>query len=141
MKHRQQTCGCYLLDNRDRLLIAHPTGMDMNIWSIPKGLKDIGEPIYNAAKRELKEETGIDIDDHNHLMAPLGQIEYQNKPKTLHGFMFFLDKTIDDDIVCSSFFNSSEFGIRLPEVDIFQWVNINDALTMIQPEQRRLFNR
>jgi predicted NUDIX family NTP pyrophosphohydrolase len=45
------------------VLLVHPGGpfwskKDDGVWSIPKGLYDVGENPFDAAKREFEEETG-----------------------------------------------------------------------------------
>jgi predicted NUDIX family NTP pyrophosphohydrolase len=47
-------------------LLAHPGGpfwknRDMGAWSIPKGLVDPGETVWQAALREFQEETGLAV--------------------------------------------------------------------------------
>lgn len=50
-----------------KVFLVHPGGpfwknKDEGVWSIPKGEIEDGEPDFlNIAKRELKEETGIDL--------------------------------------------------------------------------------
>ena len=48
------TCGIFLFNNRDELLIVHPTFHPDKIWSIPKGMKMYNEAPLQAAVRELK---------------------------------------------------------------------------------------
>lgn len=52
-------------DNYEVLLV-HPGGpfwanKDLNAWSVPKGEPEEDEELENAAKREFKEETGMDV--------------------------------------------------------------------------------
>lgn len=58
------SAGIVIICNMERILLVHPTGFD---WyanlGIPKGHVEEGETIYEAAKREVYEETGIKIDD------------------------------------------------------------------------------
>jgi ADP-ribose pyrophosphatase YjhB (NUDIX family) len=42
------------------LLMVHRT--DNDLWSIPGGAMDLGESIADAAVRETKEETGLDVE-------------------------------------------------------------------------------
>lgn len=44
----------------DKILLVQSKG---NLWGPPKGTFENGENSVNCAKRELKEETGIDIDE------------------------------------------------------------------------------
>lgn len=127
------------------MLVVHPTGNPHKRWSIPKGLPyydeytESCEDHYDAAVRELREETGLVIDKYTYEMYDLGIIDYNNKPKSLHGFAFFLDSVVKDVLFCSSYFSHKVYQIHLPEVDGFEWVDVPEALRMIQREQRKLF--
>ncbi|WP_322756771.1 NUDIX domain-containing protein [Frankia sp. Cas3] len=46
-------------DEQGRILMVHKT--DNDLWALPGGGMDLGESIADAAVRETKEETGIDI--------------------------------------------------------------------------------
>ncbi len=63
------SAGLLLYRRRPRLevLLVHPGGpfwakRDAGAWSIPKGLVEAGEEPLAAARRELREETGFDLD-------------------------------------------------------------------------------
>jgi ADP-ribose pyrophosphatase YjhB (NUDIX family) len=47
-------------DEAGRILMVHKT--DNDLWALPGGGMDLGESITDAAVRETKEETGIDIE-------------------------------------------------------------------------------
>jgi ADP-ribose pyrophosphatase YjhB (NUDIX family) len=47
-------------DEQGRILMVHKT--DNNLWALPGGGMDLGESIADAAVRETKEETGVDIE-------------------------------------------------------------------------------
>lgn len=47
-------------DDQDRVLLIHKT--DNNLWALPGGGHEIGEAIADTAVREVKEETGYDIE-------------------------------------------------------------------------------
>ena len=57
-------------------------------WSFPKGNIDDGESTLDAAKRETKEETGIDIDALKGNPVFIDKIKYINKEKYLTAFYF-----------------------------------------------------
>ena len=44
------------------LIIRRAAEPDAGLWSVPGGLVDIGEKISDAAVREAKEETGLDVE-------------------------------------------------------------------------------
>lgn len=52
--------GVLLLDAHNRLLLQQRT--DTGDWSTPGGALELGETLEQAAKRELKEETGLEIE-------------------------------------------------------------------------------
>lgn len=53
--------------NREILLIQRSAEPFKNMWAFPGGFVDENETAENAVRRELKEETGITIDDFKQL--------------------------------------------------------------------------
>jgi 8-oxo-dGTP diphosphatase len=52
-----------LIENNGRyLLIKRAAEPDKGLWSIPGGMVEIGERTHDAARREAKEETGLDVE-------------------------------------------------------------------------------
>ena len=52
-----------LISDKDRyLIVKRGTDPNSGLWSIPGGLVEIGERVSDAAFREAKEETGLDVD-------------------------------------------------------------------------------
>jgi ADP-ribose pyrophosphatase YjhB (NUDIX family) len=47
-------------DHAGSILMVHRT--DNDLWSIPGGAMDLGEAIADAVVREVKEETGLDVE-------------------------------------------------------------------------------
>lgn len=58
------SAGMAIICDFKRILLVHPTSFGWrNNLGLPKGHVEEGEGLYEAAKRELYEETGIRIDD------------------------------------------------------------------------------
>ncbi|HEX4620502.1 MAG TPA: NUDIX hydrolase [Myxococcaceae bacterium] len=68
--------------------VIRPRGR--NLWALPKGHIDEGESLEQTARREVKEETGLDTT----LEKPLGEIHYtyqwrgKSVAKRVHFFLF-----------------------------------------------------
>ena len=76
----------------DKLLILNRVGEKgavSNDWCIPGGHVDPGETFLQAAKRELFEETGIDMSEE--LLMPVGKYIPKRKGIEIHYFMCFVD--------------------------------------------------
>jgi 8-oxo-dGTP pyrophosphatase MutT (NUDIX family) len=114
---KQVSCGVLVTDGT-RILLGHATRSRR--WDIPKGLAADGESFVQAAVRELREETGLEIEPA--ALENLGLHSYLPR-KDLALFRWRLDAMPDPSALhCASrfFFGSSS----LPEFDrfgVFEW--------------------
>lgn len=74
-------------------LLAHPGGplfarKDDGAWTIPKGIPEPGEELFETAKREFREETGFSLPDSDYI--PLGEVR-QKSGKRVHCWLCFGD--------------------------------------------------
>ena len=56
--------GALVFSTKGVLLIKRAKPPRMNEWSIPGGLQETGETVFDAAQREVKEECGINVTVH-----------------------------------------------------------------------------
>jgi len=123
------TCGFYLFNSSNKFLIVHQTGFNPNVWSIPKGRIDSGEnDYYNTAKRELMEETNINIENYDILkIEEFDIIRYKESNKYLKGFFVKVDSDFSDvELRCDSMVYRN--GVpSFPEVDDYKWVTIEES--------------
>jgi putative (di)nucleoside polyphosphate hydrolase len=118
--------GVLITNEQGQLLMAHATGRKH--WDIPKGGAEEGESARNAAVREVREETGIELAPDS--LEEIGRMRYLSA-KDLHLFRVTLH-TRDCDIAsckCTSFFPHPASGAMTPEVDRFKWVDVVDIPT------------
>lgn len=127
-------------DNSLEVLLVHPGGpfftkKDKGAWSIPKGefLKE--EDPLNAAKREFKEEIGVDVPGTDFI--ELSPIEQKNH-KTVYAWASQGD--IDLSIIESNTFElewppRSGKKQSFPEIDKGEWFNITIAKEKINERQ------
>ncbi len=130
------TCGIFLFNSDGKLLVGHPTNHPMNVWSIPKGIKDKGEAELAAAFRELSEETNIFIEDMGKFdLRYLGTSKYKHKKKALAAFYVDTNKDFSSvDVKCDSMVTDMP-GKDFPEIDEFKWVTIEEAKSILHETQ------
>jgi 8-oxo-dGTP pyrophosphatase MutT (NUDIX family) len=129
------TCGIYLYNTLiGKLLVCHATHARWNQWSIPKGLMEKGEDLFEVAKRELMEETGIDLDKLNvNKVYSLPSVKYQKQNKLLESFLVITDTDIEHhDFHC----NAIE-GKDSTEIDSWKWIALDQAQTWLHESQQR----
>jgi len=121
------------------VLLAHPGGpfwirKDLGAWTIPKGEIDPGEDPVAAARREFREEIGLDITAP---VEPLGQIK-QPGGKIVR--IWTAEGDFDPARLASNTFEmewpKGSRQVRIfPEVDRAAWFNLAEARRRILPGQ------
>ncbi|HTZ38058.1 MAG TPA: NUDIX hydrolase [Stellaceae bacterium] len=126
------SCGVIVTDGR-RLLLGHATRSPR--WDIPKGGVEPGESRVEAARRELREETGL-VAPPEALVA-LGVFPYlRNKELAL--FAWVVAELPDpQSLVCAATF-ALPSGALLPEFDRFGLFTIEEALARVGKNLARL---
>ncbi len=131
----------YRLNNTSlEVLLVHPGGpfftkKDSGAWSIPKGEFLEDENSLDAAKREFKEEIGVDVPDTDFI--ELSPIEQKNN-KTVHAWAFQGD--IDTSTIKSNTFElewppKSGKLRSFPEIDKGEWFTVTNAKEKINIRQ------
>lgn len=127
------TCGTYLYSSvHGKFLVCHPTNSRWNSWSIPKGVMEPGESVYEVCVRELHEETGIDLSKVDiKSKHALPSRKYNKRAKTLESFLVITDKDFSEHQYTSNLVEGKDF----PENDKWKWVALEEAVPMIPETQ------
>ena len=118
------SCG-FIIRYKNELFVVHPTGM--NYWSIAKGVADENEEYFDAAKRELQEETSLIYDDLDVKFVKHHGIVPYLKHKDLYLIEVILNKMFDvDNLECTSYYMNKKKRVMEKEVDKFKWIDFNE---------------
>lgn len=104
--------------NNDRSGIAIIYRANSNDWSFPKGHIEKGESSLDACMREIKEETGLDVE----LLKELPALDYEDKKGNIINLNMYLVQSSEDDFVKEN-----------PK-DILKWVNLNEVKDILSYE-------
>lgn len=141
----KQSAGLLLYRSKNGFLevfLVHPGGpfwrnKDDGVWTIPKG-EFSGEPPLEAAKRELKEETGFSVRGPFIELTPIKQ----KGGKWVYAWAAEAD--VDPEKVKSNTFTvtyASGSSKDFPEVDRADWFSIEEAKEKILESQSRLITQ
>jgi predicted NUDIX family NTP pyrophosphohydrolase len=130
---------------RIEVFLAHPGGpfwahRDAGAWTIPKGLVETGEAPIDAARREFREETGI---EPRGPFLPLGSIR-QKAGKTVHAWAWEGDADASatrSNLMRMEWPHGSGRWHSFPEVDRCEWFDAETALEKVNPAQAELIRR
>jgi len=108
------------------VLIVHPSGRYNRgaPWSIPKGKAEPGEDFETAARRETREETGVEAGR----LHSIGSVDLARSRKRIHGFAG--PSPDDASPSCASW-----------EVDRAQFVSVERARLLLHPAQAAFVDR
>ena len=127
------------------VLLAHPGGpfwqkRDLGAWTIPKGEFDSSESPESAARREFREELGVETIG---VLEPLGEIVQKGGKRVT---AFALEGDFDVSALCSNTFDvewppRSGRVVAFPEIDRVEWMTLGTARKKILPSQAPLLER
>ena len=129
--------------------LVHPGGpfwkdKDEGAWGIPKGeVNNPEEELFDVAKREIMEETGIKPPEEEDRYLHLGDVTLKSG-KVVHAWAFEGDWT--GLLICSSWCEvewplRSGKKIKIQEVDKARFFDIKKAKEKINPGQFKLIER
>jgi 8-oxo-dGTP diphosphatase len=118
--------GALIFDERGRLLIANPTYKPH--WTIPGGImEDDGETPWEACRREVREEVGLDVAD-----GRLVAVDFlRPKPSKPGGMRFLFDCGVLPDSVLAS------ITLQEEELSEHRLVDSDEALALLSGPLRR----
>ncbi len=131
-----------------QIFIAHPggpffAGKDDGHWTIPKGEVEPGEDLLAAAIREVREETGIEVEPGSKFIA-LGSIQ-QKGGKIVHAWAVESDwddaQPIQSNSLTMEWPPGSGRRLEFPEVDRAQFFPVAEAKRKLKPAQAPLLDR
>src|SRR3989344_5843735 len=127
---REFSAGGIVINDQDQvLLIKNAALRDPNkaYWGFPKGHIDPGEKSEEAALREIKEETGVEVE----LIKKLGDSQYIF---TKEGEKIF------KVVVCFLFkYVSGELKAQVKEILEVKWISFEEALNVLSFKKDKEF--
>ncbi len=121
------------------VLLVHPGGpfySKKDVWSIPKGEYEAGEDPFDAARREFKEETGLEAVGSSFL--PLGDVKYPSNGKVVSAWAVKGDcdpSTLHSNTFSLEWPPKSGRQQEFPEVDRAEWFSVEVAQRKIVKAQ------
>lgn len=142
------SCG-FLIESKGQVLLCHATNeckkwsrADYR-WGVAKGQVEPNETYLEAAKREVKEETGLDIDALTSVQISKNYktINYKNGKKKLkiYKLLDLTEEVYYYPFLCSTFFVGKD-GKSFPEIDCYVWVDYATATDICIKGQKGLFD-
>ncbi|CAA0832455.1 Nudix hydrolase 2 [Striga hermonthica] len=125
--HRIRIAAIIMNDKRELLVVLekHGSFKGTGIWKIPTGILEEGEDIFSGARREVKEETGIDTEFMDVLAFRQRHKSFFNKSELL--FLCMLRPL------------SFDIQIQDSEIEAAQWMPITDYASQPFAKEHSVF--
>lgn len=107
--------GCIILDKNNKMLCIQRS--DNKLWSSPGGTVDPGETIVDAVIREIKEETGLNIENPTYLGMNYTYTLKNEKTVVWNSYCF----------ICETY--SGDVKIQPDEVSDVKWLGLYECLS------------
>ena len=141
----------FIIRSAGKYLICHATQttkfeMDHIHWTISKGMVEENETSLNAAIRELKEETGIDLREDVQIDGLEALIPHKILPlmrKTIHAYFIDDPQGIlrEKKLECTSMIDNENHRLfGYPEMDAYLWTDRGTAQSMVFDSHKSLFD-
>ena len=134
--------GIVVLNNNNQVFVAKRIDNPKDFWQMPQGGVDIGENFYEAALRELKEETSIksvklikEIDGYisynlpDHLLGIIWKGKYKGQKQK-----WFIVKFEGDD-------KEININTKNPEFLEWKWVNLDKITDLVVDFKLNVYSR
>ena len=134
------SAGILLYKKPSDVLLVHPGGpyyTNSDMWVIPKGEIEPDEDKFEAAKRELFEETGIILDSKTIYLGEFKQSEYKSI------FIWAAEQDFNPKDMIINYIEIDFCGkqIIIPEIDKAKWFDINEAKEKIHKGQKQVLDK
>ncbi len=117
---KETSCGAVvynIFDGKTKfLLIKHVNGKH---WAFPKGHVENNETKVETALREIKEETGLDVELDDNFCK---MVSYNVNPYILKDVFYFVAKTKD---------KSDKISLQEEEISEYGWFDFYEALSVL----------
>ena len=117
---QEKSCGCIVINDKNEVLLIHHNA---GHWDFPKGHMEDGETEVQTAKREVKEETNIDVEVNERYRYVT---KYSPKEDVMKEVVYFLAKNV-----------SNNKKAQLEELSEVKWIEINMAIEKITYDNSR----
>ena len=117
---QEKSCGCIVINDRKQVLLVHHNA---GHWDFPKGHIEEGETEIQTAIREVKEETGIEVQidgDYRYVTS------YSPKKDVIKEVVYFLAKN-----------NNEDKKPQIEEVSEVKWFSFDEAINKITYDNSR----
>jgi len=111
-----------------QIALVRPRGTDR--WQLPKGIVDPGELPEVTARREVREEAGVDGD----VVAPIEEVQYWYVGTDRDGVRVRFHKSVHFYLLA---FVSGDVRDHDHEVDEARWVRLDEAVEMLAFKNER----
>lgn len=123
----EKSCGAIVIINEDGIIKTLLIRMVGGHWSFPKGHVEEDETEFATAKREIKEETDLEVDLD---LAFREVTTYSPKLGVMKDVIYFI-----------AYAHNKEVTIQETELMDYKWLEINEAVNLVTYEEDKAILR